>query len=991
MPTPEACNAQDDDCDGEVDEALVEFCYEGPEGTARTGACTGGVTRCSDGEWGPCNGQVLPEAEGCNGADDDCDGTVDEGRDGAPLVTPCYGGAEGTEGVGPCIGGGAVCELGNPGACIGQVVPNTEACDMVDNDCDGETDEVAGGCGCEADAARECYAGPEGTAGVGECRGGQQVCAVEGSWGPCDGEALPADEACNGLDDDCDGATDEAVPGVGEPCETGVGACARGGLAVCRPVQRNVVCDAPVGEPAAEACNGLDDDCDGTSDEGLGLDEPCTVGVGGCRRDGVQVCAQGGVVCGAMVGAPVDEVCNGADDDCDGTSDEALVAACFTGPAGAEMPPCAPGEKTCAAGVWGDCLGQTLPAPEVCDLADNDCDGEVDERAGGLACECEPGDRRECYTGPPETEGVGDCDGGVQDCAADGSAWGPCVGQTLPGLERCDGGDEDCDDEVDEVGGEACSVGVGACRRAGELECEGDELVCDAEPAGPGLERCNGADDDCDGTLDEGFQVGAPCHVGVGQCRREAVLRCGPNGGTECPAQPRPPGVEVCDLVDNDCDGDVDEGTNPCDCPNAVGEPEVCNGIDDDCDGLVDDQAVGAMPLCEGDGDHRVACVAGACRLVDCEAQTYDANADATDGCERTCAAFGRLNTTVYNYANAEALRPPALVVPAAGLTQLAIADGGTLQLAQVTAAGRQNAPVVELNDSLWTDTGIAFDGRGLVFSGRLESRPNRGRVVGTRLPANLHETALDTFRGGHSLVVADGSAHVFAMQVSADGNTLRRLRFGVTGVPAFGVEEAVGAHDDYDGATAPAGFVAEERMGVIAARAEAQGGALLRAVAMDGGIAAVVGEVALPRRASGRVVTASQGDVVLAATFTPPDRIVVARLDLSALTFTVTADFEAGAVNSLALAWLGTGPVLYYVTPPIGWSMVLDAQGRAVSPPVSSYAVERKRAQYVDVAAAPPGDDGVYALLGQVVWAVENENGHIDTASIEVADLVCR
>ena len=115
-------------------------------------------------------------------------------------------------------------------------------------------------------------------------------------------------EACNGLDDDCDGMADEglnaAVCGVGE-CRREAPNCLEGQPNRCVP-----------GPPTEEGCNGLDDDCDGTVDEGAG-GEVC--GVGACQR--LAAC-EGGVAGACIPGAPTEEVCNGQDDDCDGTTDE---------------------------------------------------------------------------------------------------------------------------------------------------------------------------------------------------------------------------------------------------------------------------------------------------------------------------------------------------------------------------------------------------------------------------------------------------------------------------------------------------------------------------------------------------------------------------------------------------------------------------------------------------------------------------------------------
>lgn len=73
------CNGEDDDCDGAVDEgadgaAITRGCYDGPEGTAGVGACAEGVQRCVDGAFAACEGQVTPIDEVCDDVDDDCDG-----------------------------------------------------------------------------------------------------------------------------------------------------------------------------------------------------------------------------------------------------------------------------------------------------------------------------------------------------------------------------------------------------------------------------------------------------------------------------------------------------------------------------------------------------------------------------------------------------------------------------------------------------------------------------------------------------------------------------------------------------------------------------------------------------------------------------------------------------------------------------------------------------------------------------------------------------
>lgn len=247
------------ECEG--DDAVA--CYGGGLGTLNVGVCAAGIQTCEDEMWSECVGEILPSDEVCNGDDDDCDGETDEGCECSPGQTqPCYTGPLGTEGVGSCAPGVETCDdAGTWGACEDDVVPVVETCDGSDDDCDREVDE---GCECTPGETQPCYSGPAGTEGVGECAAGTQTCTAAALWSECEDETTPAAESCNGDDDDCNGDPDDIAPG--DACDSGeFGECAAGQEAC---VGGEIVCEATV-TPQLEVCDNLDNDCDDQVDEDL--------------------------------------------------------------------------------------------------------------------------------------------------------------------------------------------------------------------------------------------------------------------------------------------------------------------------------------------------------------------------------------------------------------------------------------------------------------------------------------------------------------------------------------------------------------------------------------------------------------------------------------------------------------------------------------------------------------------------------------------------
>ncbi len=316
--------------------------------------------------------------EVCNTVDDDCNGETDEGFD---IGKACDGDDADT-----CENGMIACGPDGQPTCVETGEPGVELCNAVDDDCDGMVDEDFSQVGQACDPPNP------------DCSVGKWACDADGGVECVEGGS---DELCNGIDDNCDGQIDEDFePILGKACATGTGVCRAFGTYVCG--DNAVECDAKAGAPAAsEVCgNNLDDDCDGLADEGCPCDEgtflPCGAAVGVCTV-GWLACVNGtfSQSCEGAIKAG-SETCNTTDDDCDGSVDEGCSCAASR-PCGDDAGACAGGTQLCIQGKWADCTADGAPAEQGCTGADDDCNGIVDD-----GCACDPDTQSACATAPDD-------------------------------------------------------------------------------------------------------------------------------------------------------------------------------------------------------------------------------------------------------------------------------------------------------------------------------------------------------------------------------------------------------------------------------------------------------------------------------------------------------------------------------------------------------------------------------------------------------------
>jgi hypothetical protein len=611
----EICNNRDDDLDGSVDEGNTpENCsYVCTSASFNFNATRSGILKCCGNDAGEAGPYQATEST-CDGRDNDCDGTTDEGSDADACQSRClnlsynYNASRSTNLR--CCGDDT--NEGTPFQSL-----ETNCTDGRDNDCDGLIDALdIGSCFTYyRDADQDSYGNLTRTVVASVQPSGYVTNSLD--CNDASASVKPgATEVCDGIDNNCVNGIDEMRSsdpvncGVcGRICQLShvqVNTCVNSQCTIgsCSSGYQNLNGNVTDGceyqctqNNNVDICDGVDNDCDGTTDEGFTAENcsfKCTASGG---KDYSASRASGLKCCGDNTGEDnpfqaSESSCDGRDNNCDGNTDEMKLT---------DSTNCGQCNYTCAlqnvavhsctAGVCGiltcksgfvnrnnnsidGCEYNCTPssATELCDGIDNNCNGQTDE--GFTAENC------------PE---VCLAQGGENyDSSRTNKCCGNNPGEAYPYETTevtCDGKDNNCDGAIDELTqtsvsncgscGVQCSLsnvltyrctqgtcGINTCSQ-GYMDRDGNtsngcEAVCQAT----GAETCDGADNDCDGTTDEGFDA-QDCEE---KCRSDGGADYDPLRREKCcgddglEANPYETVEKSCDGYDNDCDGTRDEG-----------------------------------------------------------------------------------------------------------------------------------------------------------------------------------------------------------------------------------------------------------------------------------------------------------------------------------------------------------------------------------------------------------------------------------------------
>jgi hypothetical protein len=341
----ETCTGSSSTCPADAFASSATVCTGGSEGGAcdLTDHCSGTSNTCVDG-FQTGSFTCRPAIDGCDVAET-CTGSSGTcpADNQSPLLGAACDGADSdlcAEGVNICVAGAIACDDTSG--------DNLDICNGANDDCDpasadGSEDPGAGvACdGADGDLCNE---------GITVCTAGALAC------NDTTGDNL---DVCNGADDDCDPASADGAedPAVGVACDGTDSDLCNEGIATC--TAGSIVCSDITGS-TVDLCNGVDDDCDpasadGAEDAGVGI--ACDGPDSDLCAEGITTCASGAIACGDATGDNI-ETCNGLDDDCDGATDENGAALCNDGNA-CTIDACSGG--TCAYAASGTCgVGGTV-------------------------------------------------------------------------------------------------------------------------------------------------------------------------------------------------------------------------------------------------------------------------------------------------------------------------------------------------------------------------------------------------------------------------------------------------------------------------------------------------------------------------------------------------------------------------------------------------------------------------------------------------------